>query len=266
MNARLARWLSLLQRTPPEQAESLVRSLLIQYFFHTFNKAMVEVTGLAAGAAPRLNLLLPTVFNGGGRVRVAATALLGWGNSPFSHRASYIEARNAGALIEIGEKTTINNAAVLIAEGAGIRIGARCLIGTDFQLMDTYAHELELGRRHEADSRTRQVVAGDDVFIGSRVTLLKGCRLGDGCVVASGAVVAPGFEAPAMSIVAGNPARVVGQMPTPATADGRRHAGRYPKTGFTRDTTSSQSQLDEAECGKSPREYFNQSGAHRVQE
>ena len=216
MNACLARWLSLLQRTPPEQAESLVRSLLIQYFFHTSNKAMVEVTGLAAGEAPRLNLLSPTVFKGGGRVRVAATALLGWGNSPFSHRASYIEARNEGALIEIGEKTTINNAAVLIAEGAGIRIGARCLIGTEFQVMDTNAHELEMGRRHEADSCTRQVHIGDDVFIGSRVTLLKGCRLGDGGGVAAGAAVSRGFEEPALSVVAGNPARVVGQVKPPA--------------------------------------------------
>lgn len=219
MNARLGRWLTLLQRTPPEQAESLVRSLLIQYFFHTSNKAMVEVTGVAAGQAPRLNLLSPTVFKGRGRVRVAATTLLGWGQSPFSHRASYIEARNEGALIEIGEKTTINNAAVLIAEGAGIRIGARCLIGTEFQVMDTNAHELELGCRHKADSRTRQVLIGDDVFIGSRVTLLKGCHIGDGCVVAAGAVVSPGFVALPMSIVAGNPATVVGAVPAaePAT-------------------------------------------------
>ena len=217
MTPHLARWSQIAQGAllgaPPEQAESLVRSMLIQYFFHTSNKAMVEVTGLAAGEAPRLNLLSPTAFKGRGRVRVAATALLGWGNSPFSHRASYIEARNAGALIEIGDKTTINNAAVLIAEGAGIRIGARCLIGTEFQVMDTNEHELEMGRRHEADSRTRQVHIGDDVFIGSRVILLKGCRIGEGCIVAAGAVVPPGFLAPPMSIVAGNPAKVVGAVP-----------------------------------------------------
>ena len=215
MKLRLARYATLLQHSPPQEAESLVRGLLVQYFFHVSNKGMVEVTGLLDRQPPRLNLLSPTLFKGRGRVRVAATALFGWANSPFSYRCSYIEARNAGALIEIGDKTTINNAAVLIAEGAGIRIGARCLIGTEFQVMDTNAHELELGRRHMADSQTRQVVVGDDVFIGSRVTLLKGCRIGDGCVVAAGAVVSPGFEAPAMSIVAGNPARVVGAVKAP---------------------------------------------------
>jgi carbonic anhydrase/acetyltransferase-like protein (isoleucine patch superfamily) len=53
---------------------------------------------------------------------------------------------------------------------------------------------------------------GDDVFIGSRVTLLKGCRIGDGCVIAAGSVVPPSFEAPGMSIVAGNPAKIVGRV------------------------------------------------------
>jgi maltose O-acetyltransferase len=218
MKLRLTRYATLLQRSEPQEAENLVRSLLVQYFFHVSHKSMVQVTGLAEGQAPRVNLLAPTVFKGRGRVRLAATAVLGWANSPFSYRCSYIEARNTEAVIEIGDKTTINNAAVLIAEGAGIRIGARCLIGTELQVMDTNAHELELGRRHMADSHTREVIVGDDVFIGSRVTLLKGCRIGDGCVVAAGTVVAPGFVAPAMSIVAGNPARVVGPVLTTQSA------------------------------------------------
>ncbi len=226
MKPRLARYTEFMQRTPPLEVESWVRSLLLQYFFHISNKAMVEVTGLAPGQAPRLNVVAPAVFKGQGRVRVAASAILGWNQSPFNHRCSHFEARNPGAVIEIGDKTTINNAAVLVAEGAGIRIGARCLIGTEFQAMDSNAHELELGRRHMADTRTGQVVVGDDVFIGSRVTLLKGCRIGDGCVVAAGAVVSPRFEAPAMSIVAGNPARVVGkvQAQQPPEAGSAPHA------------------------------------------
>jgi len=177
------------------------------------------VTGGMPGSPRTLNLLAPTVFKGRGRVRVDATTVFGWGTSPFSYRCSYVEARNPEALIEVGARSTINNAAVLIAEGAGIRIGARCLIGTEFQVLDTNAHELEIGRRHLPDSRTRQVVVGDDVFIGSRVTLLKGCRIGDGCVVGAGAVVSPGFEAPPFSVVAGNPARVVGRVPVPAPAE-----------------------------------------------
>lgn len=212
MALKLERYTALISGTDPNILESLVRGLLIHYFFHVSNKHIVEVVAEAAKASNVVNLLAPTVFKGNGRIRLASTTVFGWAASPGSYGCSYVEARNPGALIEIGEHTTINNGAALIAEGAGIRIGARCLIGTELQVLDTNAHELQLGRRHLPDSDTRQVVVGNDVFIGSRVTLLKGCRIGDGCVIAAGTVVPPSFEAPDMSIVAGNPARVVGRV------------------------------------------------------
>ena len=219
MTLRLARYQSLISRTEPLQLEGWIRGLLIHYFFHVSNKQMVDVVGGAPDQPRVVNLLAPTVFKGQGRIRLAPTTVFGWTASPGSYGCSYLEARTPGAVIEIGERTTLNNGAALIAEGAGIRIGARCLIGTEFQVLDTNAHELELGRRHLPDSRTAQVVVGNDVFIGSRVTLLKGCHIGDGCVVAAGAVVSPGFVALPMSIVAGNPATVVGAVPVaePAT-------------------------------------------------
>jgi maltose O-acetyltransferase len=215
--ARLARWSARISATPPLELESLVRSLLVHYFFHVSNREIVEVIGLAPGQRPTLNLVSPVQIRGSGRVRIDASAVLGWARSPFSHRSSYLEARQPGACVEIGAGTTLNNAFSLIAEGAGIRLGARCLVGTEFQALDTNAHELELGRRHLPDSRTAPVEIGDDVFIGSRVTILKGCRVGAGCVIAAGSVLAPGFVAPALSIVAGNPARVVGRVPGSGT-------------------------------------------------
>ena len=216
MKLRLARMGSLVSGTPPLELEPLVRGLLIQYFFHVSQRSIIEIATTDPAAPRTVNLLTPTLFKGLGRIVLAPTVLFGWPQSPLSYRASHVEARNPGAVITIGDRTTINNAAAMTAEGAGIRIGARCLIGTEFQVLDTNAHELEMGRRHEADSCTRQVHIGDDVFIGSRVTLLKGCRLGDGGGVAAGAAVSRGFEAPALSVVAGNPARVVGQVKPPA--------------------------------------------------
>ena len=213
MALKLERYSALISGAEPGALEAMVRGLLIHYFFHVSNKSIVEVVTRSSGGSNVVNLLTPAVFKGLGRIRLASTTVFGWTTSPGSYSCSYVEARNPGAVIEIGERTTLNNGAVLIAEGAGIRIGARCLIGTELQVLDTNAHELELGRRHLPDSKTRQVVVGDDVFIGSRVTLLKGCRIGNGCVIAAGTVVPPSFEAPALSIIAGNPARVVGQVP-----------------------------------------------------
>lgn len=212
MALKLERYKAIISGTEPTVLEGLIRGLLIHYFFHVSNKRIIEVRTDSAGVGNTVNLLTPTAFKGQGRIRLASTTLFGWTSSPGSYNCSYLEARTPDALIEIGERTTINNGAALISEGAGIFIGARCLIGTEFFAMDTNAHETELGRRHLPDSRTRRVSIGDDVFIGSRVTLLKGTRIGNGSVITAGAVVM-GLIVPPMSIVAGNPARVVGNVP-----------------------------------------------------
>jgi virginiamycin A acetyltransferase len=50
-------------------------------------------------------------------------------------------------------------------------------------------------------------VIGHDVWIGTRVTILPGARIGSGCIIGAGAVV--GGTIPPYSLVAGNPARVI---------------------------------------------------------
>jgi acetyltransferase-like isoleucine patch superfamily enzyme len=51
----------------------------------------------------------------------------------------------------------------------------------------------------------KDVIIGNYVWVGSRVTILPGTELGDGCIVQAGAVVSGKF--PANAIVGGNPAR-----------------------------------------------------------
>jgi acetyltransferase-like isoleucine patch superfamily enzyme len=53
-------------------------------------------------------------------------------------------------------------------------------------------------------------VIGDDVFIGARSIVLKGVHIDNGAIVGAGAVVTK--NVPAYAIVAGNPARVVGDV------------------------------------------------------
>lgn len=218
MTIKLDRYKALISGTEPSLLDAMVRGLLIHYYFHLSNKQIVEVRSDVPGATNVVSIQTPTVFKGQGRIRIAPTTQFGWAASPGSYRCSYLDARTPGAVIEIGERTIINNGTCLIAEGAGISIGARCLIGTEVLVMDTNGHEMELGRRHLADTSTKQVVIGDDVFIGSRVTLLKGSNIGNGCVISAGAVVM-GLVVQPMSILAGNPARVVGRVPeVPETA------------------------------------------------
>jgi acetyltransferase-like isoleucine patch superfamily enzyme len=58
---------------------------------------------------------------------------------------------------------------------------------------------------------TKPIGIEDDVWIGARVLILKGVRIGRGSIVAAGSVVAK--DVPEYVIVAGNPAKVVKQIP-----------------------------------------------------
>jgi acetyltransferase-like isoleucine patch superfamily enzyme len=211
---RFERYKTWISGSHPAELESWVRGLLIHYFFHVSDRSCVEIDMSASPQAPRvLNLLTPTVFKGLGRFRLAPGVVFGVPRSPGSYACSYVEARTPQSLISIDEGTVINNRATIMSEGAQILIGKRCLIGSEFQIVDSNFHQMPVGERHRPDQQPQAVVVEDDVFIGSRVTLLKGCRIGHGSVIAAGSVVPPEFVAPPLSIVAGNPARRVGQVP-----------------------------------------------------
>jgi acetyltransferase-like isoleucine patch superfamily enzyme len=57
--------------------------------------------------------------------------------------------------------------------------------------------------------RERDVIIGNDVWLGARAVVTAGVTIGDGCIVGAGAVVTR--DLPAGSIAAGVPARVIGK-------------------------------------------------------
>ena len=59
----------------------------------------------------------------------------------------------------------------------------------------------------QGETEVKPVIIEDDVWLGARVTILPGARIGHGCVIGAGAVVSG--EVPPMSVAVGNPARVV---------------------------------------------------------
>ena len=62
-------------------------------------------------------------------------------------------------------------------------------------------------RIDEQGVSTKQVVIGDDVWIGANVVVLPGVTIGMHCVVAAGAVVTK--DVPPHSLVAGVPAKII---------------------------------------------------------
>jgi acetyltransferase-like isoleucine patch superfamily enzyme len=84
------------------------------------------------------------------------------------------------------------------------------------QIRDTDFHSLAADRRSpDAVARVAPVHIGDNVWIGDRVGVLPGTRIGENSVVSFGALCAR--EYPANVIIVGNPGRVA--APIPGSAD-----------------------------------------------
>lgn len=113
--------------------------------------------------------------------------------------------------IVIGHRARIGSRCHLWAgPGEGkITIGDDVLFGPEV-LITAASYAYNLGSpvteqpMHEAD-----VTIGNDVWLATRAVILPGTTIGDGSIVAAGAVVRGVF--PAMSIIAGSPARIVSQ-------------------------------------------------------
>jgi acetyltransferase-like isoleucine patch superfamily enzyme len=109
--------------------------------------------------------------------------------------------------LEIGPGTNINGFAKILVNSS-VTIGAGCTLAWDAQILDSDFHAV-IANGSERPS-VAPIVIGDKVWVGTRALILKGVTIGDGAVVAAGAVVTK--DVPARSIVAGTPARVIGQV------------------------------------------------------
>lgn len=110
-----------------------------------------------------------------------------------------------GGSIQIGQKCSINSLCVINASGS-ITIGDRCLLGYGVMIFDSALHGEAVEARNQRPP-AKPVVIDDDVWIGSRAIILAGVKIGAGSIVAAGSLVTK--DVPPLTIVAGNPARVV---------------------------------------------------------
>lgn len=123
-----------------------------------------------------------------------------------------------GACVNIQSKATIAKR-VRIGNYSGV--GHRCMVQGNVTIGEhvmmgpeviiyTQNHSFsstDIPMDQQGFSDEKPVVIGDDVWIGSRVTILPGVTVGKGCVIGASAVVTK--DVPPYSVVAGNPARVV---------------------------------------------------------
>jgi acetyltransferase-like isoleucine patch superfamily enzyme len=112
-------------------------------------------------------------------------------------------AAGPGACITIGESSFINSG-VSIGAQEQVTIGKNCAIGNYTLIMDSDFHN---PYDHTLPGAAAPVVLEDDVWLGARVTVLKGVHIGRGAVVAAGAVVTR--DVAPYTLVGGIPARVI---------------------------------------------------------
>lgn len=115
---------------------------------------------------------------------------------------------NNQAVIRIGNRTTIGYHTFIFAS-ARIEIGDDCLIAPFVYIVDSN-HSIK--RDELINRQPNEAIAvkiGNDVWVGSNVTILKGVQIGDGAVIAANSVVnknVPGYE-----IWGGSPAKKIGE-------------------------------------------------------
>jgi len=138
---------------------------------HTFRKAIYKLSGVKLGKYSTLHM---------------------W--------TSFFEPKN----ISIGDDTIIGDHAFLDGRQK-IAIGSHTDIASYVMIYNS-EHDLE---SEEFTAREEPVEIGDYCFIGPRVIILPGVKIGKGAVVAAGAVVTKEVEA--FQIVGGVPAKVIGE-------------------------------------------------------
>jgi acetyltransferase-like isoleucine patch superfamily enzyme len=130
----------------------------------------------------------------------------------------YFDRDNAS--INIG-KRVFNNGSLIAAQN--ISIGDDVLISWGVTVVDHNSHAISfseraedvtnwrLGKKDWAHVKTAPIKISNKVWIGFNSIILKGVTIGEGAIVGAGSVVTK--DVPAWTIVAGNPAKIIREIP-----------------------------------------------------
>lgn len=114
---------------------------------------------------------------------------------------------NIGKYIEIGDNVGIGEYAY-IGGGGGTKIGANTIVGQYLSIHPENHNYLnsEMLIREQGVSR-KGIDIGENCWIGSKVTVLDGVKIGNNSVIAAGSVVTKSF--PSNSMIGGVPAKLI---------------------------------------------------------
>jgi len=115
--------------------------------------------------------------------------------------------RGDGGVIRIGAGTTFNQVGLSMHEAGEINIGRDCMFSTDIHMDPSDMHPIFDRATGERLNPAQDINIGDHVWLGTRVLVLKGARIGSGTIVGAGSIVSGTLPADVLAV--GSPAKVV---------------------------------------------------------
>jgi maltose O-acetyltransferase len=112
-----------------------------------------------------------------------------------------------GTNLVVGHRFYANTGCVVL-DCARVQIGDRVLLGPGVQLLAA-THPIDAEVRAEGLEYAEPITIGDDAWLGGGVIVLPGITIGERAIVGAGSVVTR--DVPAGAVVAGNPARALGE-------------------------------------------------------
>lgn len=147
----------------------------------------------------KLNFMDRSDFDG---IKMAVKDLLGASDGAFINPPFYCD---YGTNIEVG-KNFFANYNCTILDVAKVRVGDNCQMAPNVAVY-TAGHPIHPVARNSGYEYGKEVVIGDNVWIGGNTVICPGVHIGDNVVVGAGSVVTK--DIPDWSIAAGNPCRVI---------------------------------------------------------
>lgn len=112
-------------------------------------------------------------------------------------------------MIEIGDDTALCGKIQLAAiDGTRINIGKQCLFSSGIDIRTGDSHSLIKKETKERLNKSRDIMIGNHVWIGTRVTILKGTTVAENCMVGAASLLCKSYTAP-NCVLAGVPANEV---------------------------------------------------------
>ena len=129
-------------------------------------------------------------------------------------RINYGACFGTGANIWLGENSSIAANAWI---GNDTRIGNDVMMAPDVVILSNSHNfdRVDIPMRQQGAPPPRHVTIGDDVWIGTRVIILPGVKVGSHAILGAGAVVTK--DVPGWAVIGGNPARVIRYRNEPNT-------------------------------------------------